>query len=223
MVTGMTAVTDLAARDRAVDVLCDPSLSHVVDLVAYPDRDGAVVVANADGAVRLTAGRHELLHGRDPVADEDPLAFTPLTAELADRSPVNADNAYPWAYERLASLFAAQAAPDVAVVHTGSHHWPEQGGHLGEHGSLGVVQSRAPLLLSGAGVTRRGIVDAAARVVDVAPTLAWLGGALLGSLGDMDGHALVDFVVPDARHVVGLLWDGCNSNSLYALAQSGDL
>src|SRR3954463_14947043 len=111
MVTGMTAVTDLAARDRAVGVLCDPSLSHVVDLVAFPDRDGAVVVANADGAVRLTAGRHELMPGAAPGPDEDPLAFPPLPAGLAARSPANADNAYPGAYERLASLFAAQAAP----------------------------------------------------------------------------------------------------------------
>jgi predicted AlkP superfamily pyrophosphatase or phosphodiesterase len=39
----------------------------------------------------------------------------------------------------------------------------------------------------------------------------------------MDGAALVDLVVPAARHMVGLLWDGCNSNSLYALAQAGEL
>ncbi|MBV9290807.1 MAG: alkaline phosphatase family protein, partial [Frankiales bacterium] len=115
------------------------------------------------------------------------------------------------------------AAPDIAVVHTGRHHWPDQGGHAGEHGSLNVVQSRAPLLLSGAGVTARGMLPASARVVDVAPTLAWLAGAPLGSLGDMDGQALVDVLVPEAEHVVGLLWDGCNSNSLYALARAGEL
>ncbi|HMC68641.1 MAG TPA: alkaline phosphatase family protein, partial [Mycobacteriales bacterium] len=124
---------------------------------------------------------------------------------------------------RLASLFAAAHAPDIAAVHTGKHHWPSQGGHLGEHGSLNVVQSRAPLILSGAGVTERGMLSLAARVVDVGPTLAWLAGAPLGSLSDMDGAALVDLVVPDARHVVGLLWDGCNSNSLYALAAAGEL
>jgi len=215
-------VTDVAARDRAVEVLCDPSLAHVVDLIAYLEHDG-VVVANADGAAVLSDAGAEVLHGRNPVAVQDPLAFTPLTAELADPSPANADDSYPFAYERLASLFAAAHAPDVAVVHTGKHHWPEQGGHLGEHGSLNVVQSRAPLLISGGGVTQRGLLSAAARVVDVGPTLAWLSGAPLGSLGDMDGQAMVDLVVPEARHVVGLLWDGCNSNSLYALAQSGQL
>ena len=58
----------------------------------------------------------EMLHGRNPVADQDPLAFTPLTAELADLSPANADNAYPFAYERLASLFAAAHARHRANV-----------------------------------------------------------------------------------------------------------
>jgi hypothetical protein len=206
-------------------VLCDPSLSHVVDLVAWPDAESAVVVANAFGAARLCAdGAVEILRGRNPVRSQDPLAFTPLAAELADRSPANEDNAYPWAYERLSSLFAAAAAPDLAVVHTGKHYWPEQGGHLGEHGSLNVVQSRAPLVLSGAGVVARGMVPAAARVVDVGPTLAWLAGTPLSALGDMDGTALVDLAVTGpVRHVVGLLWDGCNSNSLYAMAASGEL
>jgi predicted AlkP superfamily pyrophosphatase or phosphodiesterase len=40
----------------------------------------------------------------------------------------------------------------------------------------------------------------------------------------MDGAALVDLAVAGAaQHVVGLLWDGCNSNSLYAMAASGEL
>jgi phosphonoacetate hydrolase len=218
----VTAVTDIEARDRAVNVLCDPSLSHVMDLVAYDDGN-AIVVANASGSARLTAASAEVLWGRNPVASQDPLAFTPLTVERADPSPPNDRNSYPWAYERLTSLFAALDAPDLAVVHTGAHHWPSQGGHLGEHGSLNVVQSRAPLILSGAGVTERGLLDLAARVVDIGPTLAWLGGASLSSLADMDGGALVDVLVPEARHVVGLLWDGCNSNSLYALAAAGEL
>jgi phosphonoacetate hydrolase len=208
-------------RDRAVDVLCDPSLAHVVDLVAYVE-GGSITVANSAGAARLSrldpAAPAEVLRGRDPVASQDPLAFSSLADELADLSPPNQRNSYPWAAERLGSLFAAPAAPDIAVVHTGRHFWPDRGGHLGEHGSLSVVQSRAPLLLSGAGVTARGMVPAAARVVDVAPTLAWLAGTPLGSLGDMDGQALVDMLVPrPGSPVVGLLWDGTNSNSLYSL------
>jgi phosphonoacetate hydrolase len=218
----MTTTAGTTARERAVDVLCDPALAHVVDLVAWPDGDD-VLVANSDGRSRLSLAGTELLAGRDPIGWQDPLAFTPLTEELADPSPPNARNSYPDAHRRLASLFAASAAPDLAVVHTGAHHWPDKGGHHGEHGSLNVVQSRAPLIVSGAGVTERGMLAASARVVDVAPTLAWLAGVPLAALADMDGAALVDVLVPEARHVIGLLWDGCNSNSLYALARAGEL
>jgi hypothetical protein len=224
----VTAPTDLdIQRALAVDVLCDPSLANVVDLVAYPDGDG-IIVANADGASRLSRldadAPAELLRGRDPVAHQDPLAFPTLAEELADPSPPNSRNSYPWAAARLGSLFAADAAPDIAVVHTGRHHWPERGGHLGEHGSLSVIQSRAPLVLSGPAVTARGRLDTAARVIDIAPTLAWLAGCPLPSLADMDGVALVDLLVPRvSTHVVGLLWDGCNSNSLLAMAAAGEL
>jgi predicted AlkP superfamily pyrophosphatase or phosphodiesterase len=67
------------------------------------------------------------------------------------------------------------------------------------------------------------MLAASARVVDIAPTLAWLSGVPLATLGDLDGQALVNTLVPGAAHVVGLLWDGCNSNSLYALARAGEL
>jgi hypothetical protein len=219
----MTVTVDVAMRASAVDVLCDSSLSHVVDLVAWPEGD-AVYVANSAGTARLTSAGAEVLRGRNPVELQDPLAFTPLTSELADRSPANENNSYPYAFSRLSGLFSAEAAPDIAVVHTGKHHWPDKGGHPGEHGSLNVVQSRAPLVLAGAGVTGRGLLPLSARVVDVAPTLAWLAGVPLSSLSDMDGAALVDVLTPnETQHVVGLLWDGCNSNSLYALARAGEL
>jgi hypothetical protein len=224
----MTAPPDVTVmRELAIDVLCDPSLAHVVDMAAYADGD-SIVVANSQGAARLSRSEPsapaDVMRGRNPVELQDPLAFSTLADELADRSPPNARNSYPWAAERLSSLFAAPAAPDIAVVHTGRHYWPDKGGHLGEHGSLSVVQSRAPLLLSGPAVTARGQVPVAARVVDIAPTLAWLAGAPLGSLADMDGQVLVDVLVPrpDAR-VIGLLWDGCNANSLYSLAAAGEL
>ncbi|HTW18618.1 MAG TPA: alkaline phosphatase family protein [Mycobacteriales bacterium] len=224
----MTAAGSLETmRDLAVDVLCDDSLAHVVDLVAYVDGD-SIVTANASGASRLSRADleapAEVIRGRDPVATQDPLAFSTLADELADPSPPNERNSYPWAAERLTSLFAAPAAPDLAVVHTGRHYFPDRRGHRGEHGSLSVVQSRAPLILSGPDVIGRGTIPVAARVIDVAPTLAWLSGVSLATLGDMDGQALVDLLVPrpDSK-VVGLLWDGCNANSLYALAASGEL
>ena len=186
-------------RDRALAVLLDPALAHVVDLVAWPESDG-VHVADSQGHVVL-GGR--LVNGRDPVADQDPLS----------------DTSYPFARERLESLFSDTRAPDLAVVHTGTHHWPERGGHLGEHGSLNAVQSRAPLVLSGAGVAARGVLDRAVRTVDVGATLTALAG---GSYDGMDGHP-VDLAVPTGGRVVGLLWDGAPCGDLLHLTAAGEL
>ncbi|HVA59402.1 MAG TPA: alkaline phosphatase family protein [Mycobacteriales bacterium] len=213
-----------ANLERAVEALCAEQLAGIVDLVAYPE-PGAVVVANSDGASRLFPDGTvaERLWGADPVAAQDPLAFATIEGERADPSPPNSRNSYPHAAVRLHSLFADPRAPDIAVVHTGRHFWPERGGHLGEHGSLGVVQSRAPLLLSGPGIAGRGLLSRAARVVDIAPTMAWLSGVDLDRLSELDGSALVDLAERGAPRVVGLLWDGANSNSLLELAGSGEL
>ena len=211
----------------AVDVLTDPSLAHIVDVLAYRDGEG-IIVANADGASRLALDDPDapaaVLRGRDPVLNQDPLAFAGLAAELADPSPPNLRNAYPHAGRRLASIFADPRAPDIAINHTGKHYWPERGGHLGEHGSLNVVQSRAPFLLSGAGVHQGGVLADSTRVVDVAPTLARLCGVAESSLVDLDGRARGDLAEPGvASYVIGLLWDGANSNDLLHLAESGEL
>src|SRR3954464_8582630 len=101
-------------RDGALDVLLDPGLAHVVDLVCWLE-NGLVHVADAMGHVALEPnGTCTLLAGRDPVADQDPLS--------------ESTTAYPYAAVRLHSLFADARAPDLAVVHTGAHHWPQRGG-----------------------------------------------------------------------------------------------
>ncbi len=212
-----------------VAVLTRPDLAGIVDLVAWVE-GGWLHVANADGASRLSltdpSGPWEVLRGRDPVAVQDPMHGVPLSLARKDPSPPNDRNSYPFAGARLASVFADPArSPDVVVVHSAAHHWPRRGGHLGEHGSLDAGQSRAPLLLSGAGVRRRGLLARSARVIDVAPTLAYLAGAsMTGADGlDVDGRALADLCVPGARHVVGLLWDGVNCNDLLNMAGDGEL
>jgi hypothetical protein len=226
---------DRGAHDRAVEALCAPELAQIVDLVAWADRapagppgsdqpPAAVVVANSRGAARLRpdAGT-EVLWGADPVAWQDPMAFLPYDAERADPSPPNDRNAYPYAWARLSSFFSDRRAPDLAVVHTPRHFFPELGGHRGEHGSLDVVQSRAPLLVSGPGVGPRGLVDGHARLVDVAPTLARLAGVPARALAGLDGRALDELVAPAARWVVGVLLDGAHCGDLLQLTAEGRL
>ena len=154
------AAVGSADRDAALTVLLDPALATIVDLVAWRDGD-VLFVANADGAASYqsapgqfgSGGDWVVERGRNPVANQDPFHGVPL----ADPSPPNDRNAYPLAAERLAGVFQdPHRSPDLVVMHTPSHHWPERGGHLGEHGSLDAAQSRAPLLLSGAGVFQRG-------------------------------------------------------------------
>ena len=219
-----------AVRERAVTLLTDPGLSGIVDLVAWRDGDD-LHVANAfghalapwDGAT--TAGDPSgwvTLAGRNPVGNEDPLYAVPLAAALADPSPPNERNAYPFAAARLAQAFLDPTrAPDLVVVPTPRHFRPDYGAHLGEHGSLDAVQSRGPLILSGAGVDARGVLPRAARILDVAPTLARLCGARLP--GRVTSGGLDELVAPGARHVVALLWDGANCGDLLDLAAAGEL
>ena len=183
-------------RERAIAALTTDELSSIVDLVTWVETvDGEVVAhaANHHGRVRLRpGGRHEVLAGRDPIPSEDPMAFLPYAEEVANPSPLDSrDNAYPYAAERILSLFGdPDRSPDLAIVHTPRHFFPDEGGHHGEHGSLDVIQSRAPLILSGAGVARRGYVDDHARLVDVGPTMALLAGAPSDDIVTADGAAL---------------------------------
>ncbi|WP_295698785.1 alkaline phosphatase family protein [Lapillicoccus sp.] len=222
-------------RARVVAALTTPELAPIVDLVLWVEDVDGVMTAHAAshlGRVVLRPGaQHEVLAGVDPLPSEDAMAFLPYAAELADPSPGSSlDNAYPLAAERILSFFADPArSPDVAVVHTPRHFYPEQGGHVGEHGSLDVIQSRAPLVLSGAGIRRRGLVDEHARLVDVGPTLAALAGVPEADLHDaagqpLDGRVLaayLDGVRP--RAVVGILWDGAHCSDLVHLAETGEL
>ena len=202
-----------ALRDEAVRVLRGDALAHVVDLVCWRDGDHLHVADHRGHARAPSAAPHrpvEVLDGRDPVEQQDP--------------SVLATDVYPYAWERLAGLLAGEEVdrvPDLVVVHAGAHHWPERGGHLGEHGSLNAVQSRAPLLLAGAGVDARGVLGRGCRTVDVAATLAHAVGA---PTDGMTGRPLDDLVDPSrVRHVVGLLWDGAPSGQVLDGAADGSL
>ena len=222
------------SRDAVVAALTVPELSAVVDLVVWVE-DGVAHAANHLGVVRLQVdGSHEVVVGVDPVASEDPMAFLPYEVEIAAAGPrVSTENAYPYAAQRILSLFGdVDRSPDVVVVHTPRHYFPDEGGHAGEHGSLDVIQSRAPLVMSGPGVAPLGFVQDHARLVDVAPTLAVLSGVPEADLLDASGEALDGRVLtacleplPEGRRrrVVGILWDGAHCGDLLHLAESGEL
>ena len=226
------------SREAVVRVLVAAELARVVDLVLWVEEGEAgpvALAANHLGRVRLYAdGRHEVLDGEDPIASEDPMAFLPYQPELAGEGPRSSlENAYPYAAQRVLSLFAdRERSPDVAVVHTPRHFFPDDGGHVGEHGSLNVTQSRAPLILSGAGVAPLGYLDDHARLVDVGPTLAHLCGVpdvdLVDAQGDpLDGGVLTAYLDPlpqgHGRKVIGILWDGAHCGDLLHLAEIGEL
>jgi len=240
-VSNLTAAQLSARRESVVAALTSPDLATIIDLVVWVDLEAEpsdlgplAMAASHVGRVRLHRdGRHEVLEGLDPIASEDPMAFLPYDRECANSGgPTSRDNSYPYAASRILSLFADPTrSPDVAVIHTPRHFFPEQGGHVGEHGSLDVIQSRAPLLLSGRGVRARGMVDAHARLIDVGPTLAALSGvpakALKDGVGDaLDGGVLTAYLDGEALaepKVIGILWDGAHCGDLLHLAESGEL
>ncbi|MBK8757147.1 MAG: alkaline phosphatase family protein [Actinomycetales bacterium] len=224
-----------SVREAAITALCAPELASIVDVVTWvEDVEGVPTAhaANHHGRVRLVpGGGMRVLAGNSPITSQDPMAFLPYAVEVANASPADSRrNAYPFAAERILSLFAdSERSPDLAVVHTPRHFFPDEGGHLGEHGSLDVIQSRAPLILSGAGVRRLGAVHEFARLVDVGPTMAHLAGAPEAALTDATGAALdgrvltayLDGTAPKA--VLGVLWDGAHCSDVLHLAAAGEL
>jgi hypothetical protein len=213
--------------DDAIEVLLADDLAHVVDLVLRA-RDGIVEAHSRSGSVGFTHEGPRWVRAANPLERQDPAAFSPLAQELANIRPPNERNHYPHAYSNAAQLFDDPRAPDLAVLHTPAHNWEERGGHRGEHGSLDVVQSRAPLILAGRGVRRLGRRPAHARMVDVAPTLAALldvepfDGAALKSLDGRVLEEVLDREDPPER-VVAFLCDGTNANVLHAMAEAGEL
>ena len=229
-------------RDAASDVLCSGELADLVDLVCWSPEPDVYEARSVDGHVkfrRLVEGA--VVHFTtdsstepNPFSVQDPSRFTPLAEELASLNPGRHDNSYPYAYEHVAQLFDHPCAPDLCVLHTSSHRCED---HRGEHGSLGVVQARAPFVISGAGVRHDGLVERHCRLVDVAPTmLASLGVSPRRGIGPsgsvedglhlsrQDGSVISDFLDPGAeqtRRVVAFLMDGTNANMLYDMAANG--
>ena len=127
---------------------------------------------------------------------------------------------YPLALERIAALFDAPDAPDLVVGH---QPWSSGGG--GSHGALSALQSRAALVIAGRGARKGVVIEGAATLPDVAPTiLAALGAPTTGGVGPdgvyddglylarQDGRVLWEALAEDPcerpKHVILLLFDG---------------
>lgn len=236
---------------KAESALLDPGVGHLVEMVLRADRDGGddrYEAAAVDGRVRFHRTNDETtggwtfavdeVEGRNPLAEQAIDHFSGLQNELDNGLPDRTQNAYPFAYEQVAQLFDAPASPDLVSIHTASHNWADQGGHLGEHGSIDVIQARAPFIVAGAGVRADGLIDHGCRLVDIAPTVLALMGCTPGTgiglnglprddvfLSRQDGDAQTMMLDPGAappEHVVGFLLDGANANVLYDLAARGE-
>jgi hypothetical protein len=227
---------------RALELLCSQALAPMVDMVLCSPSPGVYEAHAVDGWVRFRRQaegrqwRYQVLkvEGRHPLGEQDPGRFAPLEAERAEPQPSRAANSYPLAFERVSQVFDHPCAPDLCVLHTAAHRFNP---HRGEHGSLDVVQSRAPFIVSGAGIARQGMVKRHCRLTDVAPTvLSLLGvepGTGVGPTGEVmegcylsrqDGapvEGLRDDAGPGPRRVLCVLLDGANANVLYRAARDG--
>ena len=222
--------------EAALEVLLDTALEPIVDMVLVHRDDHYEALAH-DGSVtfrRLGDGNDDATYeitattGRNPLADQGTDKFAGLAAERSGQFPLRSENQYPHAFDHIAQLFDAEATPDLCVIHSARHNWEDHGGHRGEHGSLGIVQARAPFIIAGKGVRNDGVVPKSMRLVDVAPTVAALMGCTPLSDGrwfaTQDGVARTDALVETERpkHVIGFLFDGTNPNVLYDMAARGE-
>lgn len=181
------------AGNRAIHLLLThPVVGSQTDFVATY-RDGAYEVWAQRGMVRFQRSysadggyQYHVVEtlGHNPIENQDPRAVATIEEELeaARRSGNPTDEpdhayiepeqlTYPLAYERIVQLFDSPNAPDL-VVNPKCYAF---GGQPGQHGTLDIVQSRAPLVFSGPGV-RPGVSDDPARHIDIAPTIARLMG-----------------------------------------------
>lgn len=240
----------LAAKDA---LLTSASIHWVAALDAETGlyllwhRDGELIFARTIGEDGLEFDILSQL-GPDPFPNQDPMTGAGYENEMAllinpesiqmtehgyaENDPrvgwiAPEDDSFPFAYERITQIFDSPNGPDLVYG-----CYPSHAGGIGSHGNLGVMQSRATLLLSGAGI-QPGVIDDAVHLVDIAPTvLALLGGDPVAGI-DRRGHRVTNNLVTwqdgrvltetladpsiqgAAERVFILLFDGLTPNELY--------
>lgn len=205
-------------------------------LVSDVDRVEMVLSSPATGRyrVRSNRGSHDFRRvesgyettgtdGLDPLKHQDCARLLGRDAETSGWYPSAHENSYPYAHDRIAQVFDHPNAPDAFVVRTAAFHVH---GNLGEHGSLGAIQSRSTLVAGGSGIAAEGMVDRHLLAVDVAPTIA----ELLGCRTDENGlHFSIQDGKVDHRLLSGegadnaivFLFDGLNPNMLIDALDAG--
>lgn len=249
-----------AAFDEAVGLIVGQPVIHTVS--TYLHEEGCYLVQSKDGFVKferevgpdgftypvLESGGEPVFKATDPTLfstldDELAAGANPLDSAYPDfgypagdprLSFIESDqHSYPYPFERIAQLFDSPIAPDL---HYGFEPSARPG--LGNHGNLDVLQSRATLIFSGAGVKVGHVSHDLARLVDVAPTVLALLGAsptpgidATGRQADnlllarQDGRVLSDVMVEQcggARHALIVLFDGLNPNEILHQVQSAN-
>ena len=149
------ALTREETRGRAIAALTADDLASIVDLVVWVDDvDGARVAhaANHLGTVRLRPRRARGARRDRPhrLGGSDGVPAVPARARARDRGPARPT---PTRMRRSGSFRCSPTRPAAPTWPSSTRraYFPDDGGHHGEHGSLDVVQSRAPLVLAGAG------------------------------------------------------------------------
>ncbi len=232
---------------KAVDILSKKSLQNIVDMVIYPVEPGVFSVLNHEGKITFeyfnkTQESFKIVEqvGKNPVSNQDLRTFGTIEDQRANMFADNGKNSYPFAYERISQVFDHLDSPDLIVLHTPGHYFKEKGGYLGEHGSLDILQSRAPFIISGNCINHLGFVDGHIKAVDVMPTLSNLilkalnlnpnklsesYNYLLNLDGKQNSELIDRCLISDRSfdRLVVFLLDGCNSNILYSMIQAGEL
>ncbi len=196
-----------AAGDRAIlAALTNPAIALQVELV-ITYRAPAYELWSKRGMIRFCryyaeggGYRYEIVEqiGENPIARQEhdaplaaegePAAAARFDAPAGDGERVfvaDTQPSYPFDYERISQLFDPPDAPDL-VVHPTAGDQP---------GSLDALQSYCPLILSGPGV-RPGVLDVAAKQVDIAPTIAHLLRLPLVDGRDITGRTSSERGVP---------------------------
>jgi len=172
-----------------------------------------------------------------PNADYESLGFAPGDERLV-RVPA-AKHPYPFGYERLSQIFDDPRAGDLVLEEVSYY------GNRGNHGHLAALQSRSPLIVSGAGVIKSGdetgdgwssacagpcgdaatpflVRDEAVPIVDVAPTIAKAVGVAKTTGVGPDGFLSDDVYLAwqDGRPL-GAVLDGTTAKYAIILINDG--